>query len=88
MRHFHCARCNKAFHETQVVKVNDGKALGALVGLAIGASTKNPWAALGFAVLGALAGHVVDEEVAPQCPECAAVLKIVARQYLSGGIVS
>jgi hypothetical protein len=86
MSHYHCSRCDKAFHETAVVKPNDGKALGALVGLAIGASTKNPWAALGFAVLGAMAGQVVDEEVAPQCPECAALLNLVARQYISGGL--
>ena len=88
MRHYHCLRCNKGFRETEVVKPNDGKALGALVGLAIGASTKNPWAALGFAVLGAMTGQVVDEEVAPQCPACADLLKVIARQYISGGVIA
>ena len=87
MHLYHCSKCSRTFREDAVLKSHDGKALGALVGLALGSATKNPWGALGLAVVGAMAGHIVDEELAPQCPECAEVLKLVVRQYLSGGLI-
>lgn len=67
----------------QVVHSSEGKAMGASVGLAVGAATKNIWAAIGVAVLGTIIGHMIDETVTPVCPWCGDVLKVIASEILS-----
>lgn len=84
MKHrYHCDCCNKTYKKEETVPGIEGTILGALTGLAIGASTRNGPAALLFCVAGAMVGRVVDEEVAPRCPQCAGALKAVARTFLS-----
>lgn len=79
---YHCDCCDKTYKKEETVPGIEGTILGALAGLAIGASTKSGPAALLFCVAGAMVGRVVDEEVAPRCPQCARALKAVARSFL------
>ncbi len=82
MRHFHCDACRRTMPENLVAFSTAGKALLCVSGLALGAKTKNAWAAVGLALLGTMIGHLIDEEVSPQCPECGVVLKLVLDSVL------
>ena len=83
MRHYHCHCCSQTFDETKAVfphgSAHAGKAGGFVTGLAIGAATKNGWAALITALALGIAGTIVDETVTPKCPTCGALLKVVLR---------
>ena len=80
---YRCECCKKTYRKEETVPGIEGTILGALTGLAIGASTKNAPVALLFCIAGAMVGRAVDEDIAPRCPQCAQALKIVARSFLS-----
>jgi len=82
MHHYHCHYCNQLFERAQVAS-HKGKALGCATGLAVGASTKNAWAAIGAAVVGTLLGAIIDETVTPECPLCGTILKLVVSNVLA-----
>ncbi len=82
--HFHCAHCNIIHTRDQVDFATDGKAIACAAGLALGASTKNVWLAIGLAALGLIVGHMIDEEISPRCPVCGAVLKAVLTAAFRG----
>jgi len=50
---------------------------GAIAGAAIGGMTKNPLLVLLGMALGALLGHVADNEILPHCPKCRAALRAI-----------
>ncbi len=71
----YCPRCYKQISiEPEVA----GKIACGLLGLGAGAQTKNPVAALVCLALGVLIGHAVDTYVAPRCPLCGTVLRLLA----------
>lgn len=72
----HCPRCNKIVEGVHPV---GGKIAAAVLSSALGAgTTKNVGGAVVGALIGAYVGHIIDTQVKPRCPECAALLRIVA----------
>ena len=74
-----CTSCREFVPDGDAVPSNEGKALGCVSGLFMGAASKNVWTAVGLAVAGAVLGHIIDKHVTPHCPVCGAVLKQLAR---------
>jgi F0F1-type ATP synthase assembly protein I len=55
-----------------------GKLAGTAVGAAIGRTAhKSPWAPLVGALVGIVAGEVVDRTIMPRCPTCRTVLQLI-----------
>jgi len=79
---FHCHCCQSLVRHDAAVRPTEGKAAGCVAGLTIGSATKNPWVALGFAVLGTVVGHWIDTEVSPRCPTCGTVLQAIVPHLL------
>lgn len=71
----HCNCCKSVVHPAAAVRPVEGKAGGCVAGLALGSASKDPWIALGMAVLGTIIGHWIDTEVSPRCPTCGTVLR-------------
>lgn len=81
-RSYHCACCFKTFQHHQTIRSVEGKAAGIMAGLMAGAASKNLIVGLGVAIVGALVGHWIDEEVSPSCPLCGEVLKLLVASAL------
>jgi hypothetical protein len=46
-----------------------------LVGATV--ARKNPWLAVGMAVIGLLIGHYADQHILPTCPRCGTALQLL-----------
>jgi hypothetical protein len=53
-----------------------------MAGLICGAASKNVLVGLAVALVGAFAGHLIDQEVTPKCPLCGKVLKVLLEAAL------
>jgi hypothetical protein len=70
--------CKKCGHQQAVGERVMGK-LGMAAALALvgGNATRNPFAALLGACVGAAVGHALDEHLLPTCPGCKVALQLV-----------
>ena len=81
-RSYHCSCCSRTFQHHETIRTVEGKASGIMAGLMVGAVSKNIIVGLGIAIVGALVGHWIDEEVSPTCPVCGEVLKLLVASVL------
>ena len=78
MKTYVCPNCQGQYNiGAQVL----GKLGGMLIGGAAGGATRDPWAAWPAWYSGALIGHVIDESVLPNCPECGTVLELIGEAF-------
>lgn len=82
MTAYHCPCCDRSVASEHAVRPADGKAAGCIAGLTLGTASRNPWVALGLALLGAAVGHWIDTEVSPRCPQCGDVLRAILPHVL------
>jgi hypothetical protein len=81
-RSYHCSCCFKTFEHHETIRSVEGKAAGLVAGLMAGAVSKNVLVGLGVAIVGALVGHWIDEEISPSCPLCGELLKLLVASAL------
>lgn len=79
METYWCANCG--------VQHVIGKRVGAKVGLAlaggaVGTAARDPLLTILLAIGGVIVGHIIDESVLPQCPDCGAVLQFIDEAFL------
>jgi hypothetical protein len=75
--HYHCEQCHEVHAAADLPSEVEAKLIGCTAGLLLGASTKNAWVALAMTALGLMIGHLIDEEVTPNCPLCGMALKAI-----------
>jgi len=81
-RSYHCSCCSRTFQHQETIRTVEGKVAGIMAGLMVGAVSKNVLVGLGVAIVGALVGHWIDEEVSPNCPLCGEVPKLLVASAL------
>ncbi len=81
---FKCNGCEAIHAAADLPTQVRGKAMGCVAGLAATSRTGNVWAMMAGAAAGVFLGHLVDEHVRPECPECANVLERVVISAIQG----
>lgn len=81
-RFYQCGCCARSFHDQDVIHSTEGAMTGIMAGLICGAASKNVLVGLAVALVGAFAGHLIDQEVTPKCPLCGKVLKVLLEAAL------